>query len=165
MMMVGYVTEALHLQNCMQDFAERVKRTVRLTSIKMSQRLINSYRHLGRFFENKWKWLKEKVNFPYKVYQAMPSSSQRVSASIGRPTKPFVETSSKSKTRKIKSLLHSRSVEEVTSAAQMDLTATGKRDSANTEKELHEASPQRRRSWKGLEKYPTYTTSNKRFKC
>jgi soluble cytochrome b562 len=80
--------------------AEHVRGTLRLTS---------KYHSFGWMVLDIWtdfrKSLKENVNFPYKVYQATPSSSQRVSASDGRPTKPFTEGSSTSKTPKVKSLL------------------------------------------------------------
>jgi hypothetical protein len=98
---------------------------------------------LDRFLESNSKWLEGKVNFPHRAYQATPSSFQRVSASVGCPTKPFVESSSRSKKHKTKPLLYARSAEELTYAAQMVLRFTGKRGSANIIKELTLASPQR----------------------
>jgi hypothetical protein len=47
---VGYAIEALHLESCMQDVAECVKRTIRVMSTKISQLWKNSSRHLDRFF-------------------------------------------------------------------------------------------------------------------
>jgi hypothetical protein len=85
---------------------------------------MNSFRHLGRFLESNPKWLEEKVTYPHIVYQATPSSSQRVIASMGRSTKPFVESSSKSERRKIKLSLHALCTEDLRYAAQIILRAT-----------------------------------------
>jgi hypothetical protein len=128
---VGYVIETFFLQSCMQDIAESVKITVRVMSNKISQLWMNSSQHLGRFLESNSKWLEEKVNFPHKGYQAMPSSSQRVIARVGHPTKPFMESSSKRKMRKIILSLHAPNVKELRYAAQIVLRATGKRNLAN----------------------------------
>jgi hypothetical protein len=40
---VGYAIEALHLQSCMQDVAECVKRTARVLSNKISELWKNSW--------------------------------------------------------------------------------------------------------------------------
>ena len=81
-----------------------------------------------------------------------PSLEDVPGSSRGRPRKLFSDSSAKSKRRKVRTLLESRSADEISFAAELNLRAAGKKDAAKIFQELSTASLQRATKIKKMRK-------------
>lgn len=106
-------------------------------------------RRLDLFLKDYEQWLNEDLTFTMLV---SAENASKPSTSSGRPQKTFVESSKKSKKRKVQHLLKDYSKDQLTFAAQLSVRASGKRDAATLIEELSTASPKRATTYKKARK-------------
>ena len=137
-----YIIEQFGLQNCPDDISKSIKNSVCILCAKIRSRWTKYGRNRTKFLKYNALWLDQDVNFEERIYKALSTTIPQfqdevaTTSSRGRPRKLFGESSQRSKRRKSKSLLEEISQEQIVSATQMSLRASGKKDAANIVGEL-----------------------------
>ncbi|KAL4104515.1 hypothetical protein QTP88_019810 [Uroleucon formosanum] len=109
-----------------------------------SKRTLNVFRK----YNEKWLNLNFNIALPPRELHCNPSTSEMSlpstsTASVGRPIKPFIQSSDKTKRRKIKSILNENSNDKIIFATKTILYSDGNRAAADQLKQSTEYSPQR----------------------
>lgn len=94
------------------------------------------------------KWLQQEIIIPREA------ALQRTPKKLHRPLKPFAEISKRQKLRRIKSLVSEHPEAELTFAASVSLSSSGKRDAAYLLKEATQTTPTRATKFKRAYKHP-----------
>lgn len=124
---------------------EQLKAFLKKECEKIRVKWDRKQRRLDLFLKDYEQWLSEDLTFAMLVVSenvSIPSTSG------GRPQKSFVESSKKTKKRKVQHLLNDYSKDELIFAAQLSVRASGKRDAATLIEELSTASPKRATTYK-----------------
>lgn len=116
---------------------DKLKAFLRTLLYKMANKWKKYNRHISKFSSKEKAWLEQKINL--NEFLETRSNFKKV----GRPTKSFDQCSDKVKLKKAKELSGLVGHEAIYLAAQLQMNAAGKRNSANIVKELAFASPQR----------------------
>ena len=80
----------------------------------------------------------EEIKFTICKLQPQPSTSFRDTEKVGRPKKPFEQSSYKTKKRRVADLVETRSLPELTTAVEVALRVSGHRKAAGVVKNLSE---------------------------
>lgn len=116
----------------------------------LNKRWISSKRTLNEFTKKNEGWLNLNFNISLSLSTNASSSSSSSTCipssskcNVGRPTKPFIYCSNKTKKRKIKNLLVENSKEKLIHAAKTVLYSDGNHAGADILKQITECSPKR----------------------
>lgn len=112
-----------------------IKRIVRTESEKFRQKWNKAQRRYDRFIKAYNKWLHEKID--------LGIITKGSAVTPGRPQKSFAEGSSKTKSRKLKTLITTYTSDELSYAAETSLRASGKRNKAKLIGKIVTSSPKR----------------------
>lgn len=115
---------------------EKLKNNLKFLVSKIKKKWQEASRYRDLFLRNNDTWLNKMFIFKYTcdVYEPLPT------ASGGRPIKAFDECCAKTKKHKVRDILNSRSVSELSFAAEVAVRKSGKRDAANIIREVAHSS-------------------------
>ena len=108
-----------------EEAVKSLKASVRTTCFKLDQ-LWSNNRNRESFECKNASWLSGYLVIPQQIFYEIPSPSN--SASVGRPRKSFNECCEKMKEKKVQGLLDSFSFEEISTAYEISLRKSGKRN-------------------------------------
>lgn len=95
---------------------------------------------MERFLNSNESWINaEDIEFSIRTIQPRPSTSFQDVSPAGRPRKDFEDSSFKTKKRRVEDLVHSRSVGELVTAAEVAVRSTGQRNVANVIRDIGES--------------------------
>lgn len=121
--MIEFVRQKLEIVDLNSQNLVKIKRVVRTESEKFRQKWNKKGRRYDNFTKS-YEWLNEEINF------GIESINTKSDTTLGRPQKCFDDSSSRTKHRKVKSLLKTFSSSELSFAAAASVRASGKRNSA-----------------------------------
>ncbi|XP_072375997.1 uncharacterized protein [Diabrotica undecimpunctata] len=116
---------------------------------KIRVKWVQKQRRLDLFLSEYEQWLNNDLTFDMLI---LANQSPKPSTSGGRPQKTFMDSSKKTKKRKIQHLLSDYSKDQLSFAAQLSVRASGKRNAAMLMEEVSSASPKRASTYKKARK-------------
>lgn len=129
--LIVYLTNKFDLHHCSQLMLDELNRVVRSFLIGFKEKWKASHRSKTIFMRNNNAWLNTLVTIKNMDAPSTSGISSACTKRPGRPQKNFSLSGTKSKTRKVKSLLTERTLSELVNATSVKLRQSGKRDAAS----------------------------------